>query len=116
MDVQTLEQAGAQKAGSLVQTLGARLHVTRQQAEEHLGMGIVGRHLDALNGHHANTRVFQLARDQLGQITLDLIGDLEGTIGCGRLFMHGSGPIDHSVRATSRISKNSSTSPTWMSL
>ena len=44
-------------------------------------MGVIGRDFHRLNRHHAHPRVFQLARDQLGQIPLDLIGHLEPRLG-----------------------------------
>ena len=53
-------------------------------------MGIVGGDLDALNRHHSNPRVFELASDQLGQITLDLVGHLEAPVGRTGFFAHSS--------------------------
>lgn len=89
--MQTLEQTAAQKTGSLVQTLCAGFHITRQQAEKHLGVGIVRGHFHPLNSHHADARILELAGDQLRQIPLDLIGDFERPVGRGRFFRHESG-------------------------
>ena len=46
-------------------------------------MRVVGRHLDRMQRHHADARILQLA-DQLGQITLDLVGDAEAAVGMDR--------------------------------
>ena len=74
-------------------------------------MGIVGSDLHALQRHHAHARVFQLARDELGQIALDLVGHLEGTVGVADFFAAMLSLVPrspYSVRAISLISKNSS--------
>jgi hypothetical protein len=57
--------------------------IAGEQAEEHLGVGVIRRDLDGLERDHADPRVFQLARDQVRQIALDLVGHLEGAIGLG---------------------------------
>ncbi|HEY8976688.1 MAG TPA: hypothetical protein VIN75_20910, partial [Burkholderiaceae bacterium] len=49
---------------------------------------------------------------EIRQIPLDLVGDLETAVGRGRLLAHGG----YSVRAISLTSKNSSWSPSLMSL
>jgi hypothetical protein len=112
VDVQALEQAVAQEAGGLVQRFGGLFRVAREQAEEHLGVRVVGRHLDGLDRHHAHPRVLQLARDQLRQIALDLVGNLEAAVGGGGFSYawHGLSTASnaYSVRAISLISKNSS--------
>ena len=71
--MQALEQTSTQKAGSLVKPFTALLGIAHQQAEKHLGVGVIGRNLNRLQRDHANAWVFQLTRDQLGQIALDLL-------------------------------------------
>ena len=66
-----------------VQALGGLHWIAGEQAEEHLGVGVIRRDLDGLERDHADPRVFQLARDQIRQIALDLVGHLEGAIGQG---------------------------------
>ena len=83
MDVQSLEKTSPQKTCSLVQSHSALFSATLQNTEKHLGVSVVRRDLYALNRHHAHPWVLQLARDQLRQIALDLIGHLEGAVGRG---------------------------------
>ena len=80
MDMQPLEQAVAQESGGLVQRQFAFGGVPDQHAEKHLGVGVVRRHFHRLDRHHPHPRVFQLARDELGQIALDLIGDRKSVV------------------------------------
>lgn len=81
MNVQSFEQSSAQKPGRLIQTFCTFFRVTFQQTEKYLGMRVIRRDLDGLNGNHPHPRVFKFARDQFGQITLDLIGNLKAAIG-----------------------------------
>jgi hypothetical protein len=90
VDVQALEQAVAQEARglfSLVQASSSPI----SSAEEHLGMRVVGRDLDRVERDHAHPRVFELARNQLGQIALDLIGHAEAAVGGAEDFFAGRG-------------------------
>ncbi|OQC10769.1 MAG: hypothetical protein BWX79_01312 [Alphaproteobacteria bacterium ADurb.Bin100] len=83
VDVQSLEEAGPKEPCRGVQALGGLHWIAGEQAEEHLGVGVIRRDLDGLERDHADPRVFQLARDQIRQIALDLVGHLEGAIGLG---------------------------------
>jgi hypothetical protein len=71
----------AQKSGRLIQSFGAFFPIASQQTEKHLGVSVVRRYFHRLNGDHAYSGVFQFARDQLGQIALDLVGYLETAVG-----------------------------------
>ena len=83
VDVQALDQVVGQEAGGLVQGLRGLLGVPHQDAEEHLGVRVVRRHLHGVDRHHPHPRVLQLARDDLRQVALDLVGDLEAAVGGG---------------------------------
>ena len=93
VDVQALEQACAQKASGLIQTFLTGHRITGEQTEENFGVRVIGRDLHRLDRHHPDPRVFQLARDQLRQIALDLIGNLEGAVGGGGFSAHDSGHV-----------------------
>ncbi len=84
VNAQAFEQAVSQEACRLVQRCFTLGRITHQHREVNLRMRVVGRNIDGVNGHHANARVFKLA-DQLGQITLDLVGDSKAAVGDGFL-------------------------------
>jgi hypothetical protein len=97
---QSPEQAIAQVTRRLVQRGLAVLGVPHQQGEEHLGMGVVWRHLDGDDRQHADARILQLA-DQLGQVALDLVGDPKTPVRNGLLVAHGrsgGGPFKREPR------------------
>ena len=63
--------------------------VLAQHGEKHLRMRIVRRHLDFSDRDHSHAWVFQLERDDLGQIALDLVGDAQSASGDGfAMFGH----------------------------
>ena len=115
VNVQALEQAITQKTSGLVQRFCRPLGVASEQAEEHLGVRVVRRHLHTLDGHHADAGVLQFAGDQLRQIALNLVGDAKTAIGGTGLFTQ-TKLSDYRVRAISLISKNSSWSFSLISL
>ena len=51
-------------------------------------MSVVGRHFHGVDGDHAHPRVLEVARDQLRQIALDLVGHLKTAVGLGGLAGH----------------------------
>ena len=77
---QPFEEAISQKASGLIQRFFTLFWVAYQHTEKNFGVGIVGRNFHRLDRHHTHTRVLQLARDQLRQITLDLIGDAKTAV------------------------------------
>ncbi len=87
MNMQTLEQTIAQKARCRIQALSGLFGIARQDTEIDLGVRVIGRDLNRIDRDHAHTRVFQLACNQLGQITLDLVGDAKPAIGNGRWLL-----------------------------
>ncbi len=86
VNVQALEQAIAQETCRLVEAFGTRFGVAVEHAEVHFGMGVVGRNFHPLQRDHAHARIFQFARDQLGQIALDLVGHFETAVGGATRF------------------------------
>ncbi len=73
----------------MVQRLKRELGVAREHAEIDLGVGVVGRELNRLQRHQPHARVFELARNELAQVALNLIGDLEAAVGGGFFARHG---------------------------
>src|SRR5690606_17531969 len=113
MNVQKLEQQGVQPAGLLGQRRGRCFGLGAHDGEIHLGMGVIGRQVDAGKRDQASAGYIHLALYQAGQILLDLVGQpgIATRISLGFMTAH-----DYSVRAISLISKISSWSPTSMSL
>jgi hypothetical protein len=81
VNLQTLEQAIAQKASGSIQAFGGFLRLARDEAEKHFGVRVIGRDFNRIQSDHAHTRVFELARNQLRQIPLDLVGHAESAMG-----------------------------------
>jgi hypothetical protein len=88
VDLQALEQAVSQKTSGCIKPL-TRLHrIAGQDAEENLGMRVVGGDLYRTEGDHAHPGILELARNQFRQIALDLIGYTETTMSGRRLLAH----------------------------
>jgi len=68
------------KTCGLVETFSRLFGIPHQQAEIHLGMGIVGCHFDTTDRDHAHTGVLEFTRDELGQIPLDLVCHFEAPV------------------------------------
>lgn len=88
VNVQALEQAIAQETCRLVEAFGTCFGVAVEHTEVHLSMRVIGRDLHALQGDHAHARIFQFARDQLGQIALDLVGHFETAVRSAARFTY----------------------------
>ncbi len=89
-----------------------RVALAGERGEEDPGVAQVTRQLDRGDGHLADTRILDLAAQQLRQQSLQLLADPARP---GEFPGHGGIPAQ-SVRATSTRSKHSIWSPTRMSL
>ena len=76
------------RAGRVLERFERLLRVAGQRREVDLRVRVVGRQLNALNRDEADARILDLAQ-QLGQVALDLIGDLHVAIGRRTFFRHG---------------------------
>ncbi len=80
VNVQAFKEPTAQKTSGLIQRHCALLWITYQDTKKHLGMGVVWRDLNGLDRDHPHARVFQLARNELRQIPLDLVSNPKPTV------------------------------------
>jgi hypothetical protein len=96
MNMQTLEQAIAQETRRARERRLRFFRIAREQAVMHGGMRVIRCDLHRIDRDHTHMRIFQLARDELRQITLDLVSHADTAIGGGAFFLwHGLKRTSH---------------------
>ena len=85
-----LRELAAQEARRVLQAARGLLdlRLVAEQREEHLGVRLVGAHLDVGDREQADARILQLEPDELRELALDLLGDAAAA---GIVFGHDRG-------------------------
>ncbi len=72
---QALAQHMAQISSHIIENMHTHIRFRTQYRDKHLGQTVVTRHIDTGNSHHSQLGIADLAGNQLGQITLDLLAN-----------------------------------------